>query len=350
MTQKPMINGTEWVSEREDLKDLFDQVWVINLKRLPDRLERFRNGLKNGGWPFREPCLFEAIDGAKVGVPRFWRTGAGSYGCLRSHLCLLERAIMDDVASLLVLEDDAVFRTTFGADVKRFLAKVPGDWECLMLGGQHCNSLPVPIGEGVVRAGGGRGIQRSHCYALRGMEVMKTLYKTWANAAVHCDWVMGPCMTGFKTYAPDPFLVGQGEGKSDISGGINPTKFWRPPNGDEPVVVLHAPREVMEELRTNGFHGGYSRDPETGIDTGLRNLFLKKKLSDEKRNKRLQKCIRVIQWEAVSMVEPAVCTLWHPEVTAEMVKPLVSGRVIEISASTVQEALALWNGDRSSIA
>ncbi len=334
------INGQEKVIEGIDLKDTFDQVWVINLKRRPERLERFWAELEKGEWPFRTPKVFAAIDGAKVGVPRYWRTGAGSYGCLRSHMSLLERAIMDEVGSILVLEDDAVFRPGFKDDVTRFLREVPEDWQCLMLGGQHVNSFPIPLGGGVVRAGGGGGIHRTHCYGLRGMEVMKALYKVWANSAVHCDWVMGPSMARFKTYAPDPFLVGQAEGKSDISGGMNPAKFWRPPSGTEPVVILHAPREVMESLRARGFHTGYSRDPATGVDTGLRDLFRKKKLSEAKRNQRLQDWIRMIQWEALSMTEPGVCTIWHHEVTVEMVKPLVRGRVVEVLAGTLTEALA----------
>jgi hypothetical protein len=232
----------------------FDQVWVVNLKRRPDRLTRFWAETEKANWPFHRPKVFEAIEGDKVGVPKYWHTGGGSYGCLRSHLNILERAIMEDVESLLVLEDDAVFLKTFDKDVAEFLAKVPDDWQCLMLGGQHVNSEPIPFAPGIVRAGGGGGIQRTHCYALRGAEVMKALYRTWASAAVHCDWVMGPCMAKFNTYAPDPFLVGQADGKSDISGALNPAKFWRPPNGTEPVVVLRAPREVMEALRKKGFH------------------------------------------------------------------------------------------------
>jgi hypothetical protein len=322
------------------MESLFEQVWVINLKRRPERLQRFWSEMKKAKWPFRCARVFEAIDGDKVGVPKFWQTGGGSYGCLRSHLNILERAIMDDVESLLVLEDDAVFMDTFDRDVADFLAKVPDDWQCLMLGGQHVNSTPIPVDVGIVRAGGGGGIQRTHCYALRGREIMKALYDVWANAAVHCDWVMGPCTAKFNTYAPEPFLVGQADGRSDISGAVNPAKFWRPPTGHEPVVVLHAPRAVMEALQEKGFHGGYDRDPESGIDVGLRDLFAEQNLSESKRDKRLKDWISMIQWEVASMPEQGICTIWHPSVIAEAVRPLVLGKVVEITASTLENALA----------
>jgi len=323
----------------------FDQVWVINLKRRPERLARFWSEIKKANWPFCRPQVFNAIEGDKVGVPKFWQTGGGSYGCLRSHLVLLERAIQDDVKSILVLEDDAVLTKTFATDVADFLAIVPDDWQCLMLGGQPVNSQMIPVVPGVVRAGGGGGIQRTHCYALRGHEAMKALYRTWANSAVHCDWVMGPCMAKFNTYAPDPFIVGQAEGKSDISGAFNPAKFWRPPNGYESVVVLHAPRAVMEALREKGWHAGYTRDSETGIDVGLRDLFADTKLTSSERNVKLKNWIDVIQWEVASMANPAFCTVWHPNLKADAVRLLTKGKVVEIAAETVEEALSQLPAD-----
>jgi hypothetical protein len=322
-----------------DFVPLFDQVWVISLKRRPDRLNRFMGETRKFRWPFKAPQVYHAVDGDKVGVPKYWQTGGGSYGCLRSHMNILERAILDDVNSILVLEDDALLPDTFVEDFSAFWDNVPKDWQCLMLGGQHANSKPIPVAPGVVRAGDGGGIQRTHCYALRGHEVMKALYKVWANAAVHCDWVMGPCMAQFNTYAPDPFLVGQADGQSDISGQRNPNKFWRSPSGHEPVIVLHAPRDVMEALRKKGWHSGYTRDRATGIDVGLLELFNNPALPKSERNQKLKDWINMIQWEVVSMLDTAYCTLWHPSITAGMIRPLVKGPIVEITADSVENAL-----------
>jgi len=335
----PNLNGTSG-SESTSLESYFDQVWVVNLKRRADRLEQFWREIKKSKWPFQRPKVFNAIEGDKVGIPKFWQTGGGSYGCMRSHLVLLERAIQDDVKSILVLEDDAIFMKSFAGDVTNFLANVPSDWQCLMLGGQHINSRPFPVSSGVVRAGAGGGIQRTHCYALRGQEIMRELYLTWANAAVHCDWVMGPCTARFNTYAPDPFLVGQAKGDSDISGAQNPPKFWRSATGLEPVIVLRAPKPVMDSLRENGCHAGFVRDPKTGIDEGLGEIFDDPDLSLPERVNRLKRWIEMIQDEIASMVKPAICTIWHPDVNADMVRPLTKGKVIEITATTPEEALS----------
>lgn len=329
----------------KDLENYFDQVWVINLKRREDRLSRFWKEIEKSRWPFRRPQVFNAVEGDKVGVPKYWQTGGGSYGCLRSHLMLLERAIQDDIKSILILEDDAIFTGTFYEDVVKFLNKVPVNWQCLMLGGQHVKSKPFEVTPGVLRAGAGGGIQRTHCYALRGNAIMRVLYLTWANATVHCDWVMGPCTAKFNTYAPDPFLVGQAEGQSDITRGQNPVKFWRSATGTEPVIVLRAPRPVMEELQKIGWHGGYNRDSATGIDKGLCDIFRTAKLglSENARiqhySNRLGQWIEMIQGEVLSMTAPAICTIWHSEIDVEMVRALVKGKVFEIVANTVEEAI-----------
>jgi hypothetical protein len=46
----------------------------------------------------------------------------------------------------------------------------------------------------------------------------------------------------------------------------------------------------------------------------------------------------MIQWEVAS-AEGLVCTIWHPAVTAEMVRQATKARLIEIEAATVDDAI-----------
>jgi GR25 family glycosyltransferase involved in LPS biosynthesis len=202
-----------------DLQSAFDRVVVVNLARRPERMERFWNLL--GDWPFQRPRRFEAVDGLASPPPPTWDKGPGAWGCLLSHRAVLERAIGDRVNSILVLEDDAYPVPGFSRLAGEFLERVPNDWDCLMLGAEHLER-PISVGPGVVRC---VASNRTHAFALRG-RFMKVLLEFWTNTANdHCDVVMASLMRHFSVYSPDPLLIGQNAGESDISGRGEPLRF-----------------------------------------------------------------------------------------------------------------------------
>lgn len=310
--------------------NFFDRIVVVNLKRKPDRLASFRANFNEHGWPFQEPAVFEAIDGSLVPTPYGWEQGGGAWGCMQSHRQILERAITDGVRHLLVFEDDAYMKAGAVERLYKFLDDVPDDWDQLMLGGQHLGTT-TKVKPGVVKV---TNCQRTHAYAVRG-RFLRDLYAHWCspNSRVHCDWIMGPLQSLRNVYAPEPFTFGQEAGSSDISGANNPRKSWDTPAADLPVVLLHAPGHVVKELRRYGLHTGYDRDPQTDIDVGLKAVFE----SSDPVNA-LHRWIGDLQWE-VAADEGLVCTVWHPNATAEAVRNACHGDVIEIRAETVEDAL-----------
>jgi len=308
-------------------------VYVINLKRRPDRLRDFfqRIGAAGVDWPFPRPTVVEAIEGDVVGVPAEFSQGGGAYGCRMSHLRVLQDCLMRGVEPVLVLEDDADFRPGFGADCRTLLGQVPDDWQGVMLGGQH-HRPPQNVADGIVRV---TYAQRTHAYIARG-EYLQGLQQRWGNCTVHIDWAMDAWQRDYRVYAPSPWLVGQAGGRSDIRGAVKPAEWWNQPTGAEPVIVLECPRPVMEELRRRGLHVGYDRNDE-GIDKGLP-AALDRQLGKAQQVSRLAAWIHTIQSECVP--GSTVCTVWHPDADAGDVRAAWGGPVVEIAASSADEAIA----------
>lgn len=203
-----------------------DRTCVINLTRDNVRLERFYQNLPND-WPFPKPIRFDATDGVLVPAPPWWKGGAAGWGCFRSHQRVIESALNEDVESLLVLEDDAIFVGEFSRKLEPFTTELPSDWEWIYLGGQHIQrelGLPVRISEHVYRP---FNAHRAHAYALRGKRVMRMICEH-LNTPEDWDWNrgtnnqidhrLGELHVNFAggLYCPDRWLIGQAAGHSNL--------------------------------------------------------------------------------------------------------------------------------------
>jgi hypothetical protein len=325
-----------------NLHSYFDRVVLINLKRRPDRFKRVQEALHECRWPFKWPELVEAVDGFEAAIPPHFTRGPGAWGCLRSHHQVLERAIADRVKSILILEDDVCFVENFRESVEQFLQLVPGDWEQLMIGGQHRHSAPRPdlIKPGVLRC---FGCERTHCYAVRG-EYLSRLIGRWTDGGTfngngHCDWIMGrdpDLQPKHRVFAPEFFLAGQERSLSDVNHRVTPRQFWNPPGPGLAVINLHAPAAVAAALCEYGFHFGYERVPPGDFDRGLRRAFAEPEPSA--REQRLRKWIMARQWEVESDVR-LICAIAHPQAEPKLVAAASPWPVYEVTAKSVRAAL-----------
>jgi GR25 family glycosyltransferase involved in LPS biosynthesis len=287
------------------LEEMFENVYVINLNNRPDRLKVFFETIDAKGWPFQRPRVWEAVPGGsgKVPCPTGFTEGGGAFGCRQSHVGILEHCLMHDINSVLILEDDATIMSSFVDDVEAFIELVPDDWEGIMLGGQH-HQDPTRLREGLVKV---NYAQRTQAYACRG-EYMRGLYARWAMATVHIDWLMQGWQSNYKVYAPERWLIGQARSKSDICGRSNAATFWNSVTNEGPVILLKAPREVMQTLRDQyGLHAGYTRNDDD-IDVGLAEVFAQAERTDI--HNRLQSWINTIQYEC-GQTEHLICTESH---------------------------------------
>jgi GR25 family glycosyltransferase involved in LPS biosynthesis len=148
-------------SSRGDINELFPHKACINLDRDLDSWARMQAALTRHD--IRGVRRFAAVDGRRLELPAMWRHSAGAYGCLLSHLQVVRDAQKQGLPSLLILEDDVVFDTSFREKFPVFARNLPADWDMIFLGALHRDD-PVPVAEHVVRI---RHAYSTYAYALR---------------------------------------------------------------------------------------------------------------------------------------------------------------------------------------
>lgn len=126
----------------------FSHKFCINLDRRPERWEQMRAKFASCG--IEGVRRFAAIDGQQVIVPANWSDSPGAYGCLRSHLEIIEEARRLGVSNVLIFEDDAALDPQVQQKFETYFQQVPSDWNMLHFGANHM-AAPLPVSENVVR-------------------------------------------------------------------------------------------------------------------------------------------------------------------------------------------------------
>jgi len=93
---------------------------------------------------------FAAVDGQNAIIPANWSDSSGAYGCLRSHLDIIEEARGRGWSNVLIFEDDAALDTELSGKFSSYFQQVPADWEMLHFGANHM-AAPVEVAANVVR-------------------------------------------------------------------------------------------------------------------------------------------------------------------------------------------------------
>ena len=129
-----------------NLNQFFPHQVCINLDTRPDRWKRI--SARFAEHDLHNVIRFPALNGNEI--PSSWKHSPGAYGCLRSHLAVVEQARDQSKDSVLIFEDDAVFDPQLNTRFPAFAKQLPGDWDMVLFGGLH-GKPPRPVSANVVR-------------------------------------------------------------------------------------------------------------------------------------------------------------------------------------------------------
>jgi len=336
-----------------DTNRYFERIFVINLRFKTDRLATFQKTLPKC---LGDVEIWPAVHGDTVAHPSWWTSGNGAYGCMRSHLGILEKCYNEGVESFLSLEDDAIFAIDFEERFHAFMQAIPEDWESCYLGGQLLHEHqhpPIKINEHCLFP---RNVNRTHAVAFH-RRGYKKVYQHLSNvpwpAKFHVDHMLGSLHdTGsLRLYVPNRWLVGQDSGPSNISGNNNSAQWWVDPEkladanrawqnrpipavflvASIPAVFLVASIDVAVELERKGWHRGHWQN-EQRLDRGVCNALGSLDVKGA-----LHSWYKAVMPEAVREGSQCVC-LFHPTLTWEFVSSLEFDKFHLVQADAADDA------------
>jgi len=131
-----------------NLNDFFPYKVCINLDKRRDRWEKMLSRFAQHN--IEQVARFPALDGKSLELPPAWDFFPGAYGCLRSHLAVIEQARHEGRPSVLIFEDDAVFDPRLNTRFTESVQQLPQDWDMVLFGGLH-GEPPRQVSRNVVR-------------------------------------------------------------------------------------------------------------------------------------------------------------------------------------------------------
>jgi|GEM_PF-482309 len=139
---RPSKNNSRTIDE------VFPYKICINLDRRPQRWQQMEREFARHG--IHSVRRFPAIDGDGIELPEYWTHTPGAYGCLRSHVEVVQKARDLGVSSVLIFEDDVTFDDDFETKFATGIVDLPRDWDMLFFGALH-KEEPVRITQNLAR-------------------------------------------------------------------------------------------------------------------------------------------------------------------------------------------------------
>ena len=129
------------ILEDENIEDIFEYTWIINLKRRPDRLKQSIDRLKNIGITAK---IYNALDSKSEHVISYYKNlknpniSLGEFACYLSHKTLWMYIYSLNIPYAIIFEDDIIFEDNITKEDIKERVKQSKGFNILFLG--HCYS------------------------------------------------------------------------------------------------------------------------------------------------------------------------------------------------------------------
>lgn len=207
------------------LNNYFDKIYLINLDKRTDRLEKCNE-------EFTKICStftrVSAIDGSTLGLVLDNNNGAvrwnsGAYALVKTTINILQDAIDNNYQRILIFEDDIEFTPLFNIIFQDYIDTLPEKYDLAFFGITHtgCPNMYNTHWDRI------RSAFSCHAYSV-GKHILPTYKRLLENLDKPIDYytniIIGSRMNSFATHKK---LVYQINGYSDIEGDYYNVDFTR---------------------------------------------------------------------------------------------------------------------------
>ena len=190
------------------INDLADKVFLINLARRSDRLEKSTEILNNNGITFER---FDAVDGKDMPIETYMN--AGQYGNYLSHLRILDRCLENNTNVVAIFEDDVEFCDGFEEKFAELYPHIPKDWDMIYLGYNTVSSIHEPTDHPEI-------VKITNGYAIHAVifnrKTIDIAHHDMTSTAVQADVYYANLQRVLNAYSFSPQLCSQAPDFSDI--------------------------------------------------------------------------------------------------------------------------------------
>lgn len=191
--------------------NIFDKIYLINLKRRPDRLKAF---FKNNATFIKDTDIeiFEAFDGNLIDNNN-WQHEKGALGCWKSHIELLKKIEKSDNQRVLILEDDAIISNPLAMFNEAVISFVKNeDWDMFYFG-FHNSKPPIIISDHIQKL---TFALQTHAYAVNKNSI-RIIIEYAESRRYWIDGIYGEMHSFMNCFSTTENTIVQTNIKSDIS-------------------------------------------------------------------------------------------------------------------------------------